>query len=135
MYMYVHFSLTAVQSITDVYTICQMKQLKWSSGDISTNKTSGSCCMGITYAYLTTIDIDQTSSSCVSYRWLVFTFRNLITLYERLLHDIHYFDYYKNNKNIFNKNEERCRNVKTQKACEQGWEVNVGPKIKQTTSI
>ena len=24
---------------------------------------------------------------------------------------------------------------KTQKACEQGWEVNVGPKIKQTTSI
>ena len=43
--------------------------------------------------------------------------------------------YYKNNKNIFNKNEGRCRDVKTQKACEQGWEVNVGPKIKQTTSI
>ena len=42
---------------------------------------------------------------------------------------------YKNNKNIFNKNEGRCRDVKTQKACEQGWEVNVGPKIKQTTSI
>ena len=42
---------------------------------------------------------------------------------------------YKNNKNIFNKNERRCRDVKTQKACEQGWEVNVGPKIKQTTSI
>ena len=41
----------------------------------------------------------------------------------------------KNNKNIFNKNERRCRDVKTQKACEQGWEVNVGPKIKQTTSI
>ena len=41
----------------------------------------------------------------------------------------------KNNKNIFNKNGERCRDVKTQKACEQGWEVNVGPKIKQTTSI
>ena len=41
----------------------------------------------------------------------------------------------KNNKNIFNKNEGRCRDVKTQKACEQGWEVNVGPKIKQTTSI
>lgn len=59
---------TDLQSITDVYTICQMKQLKWSSGDISTNKTSGSCCMGITYAYLTTIDIDQTSSTCVTYR-------------------------------------------------------------------
>ena len=38
-------------------------------------------------------------------------------------------------KNIFNKNERRCRDVKTQKACEQGWEDNIGPKIKQTTSI
>ena len=43
--------------------------------------------------------------------------------------------YYKNNKNIFNKNEGKCRDVKTQKACEQGWEVYVGPKIKQNTSI
>ena len=25
--------------------------------------------------------------------------------------------------------------VKTQNACEQGWEANIGPKIKQTTSI
>ena len=41
----------------------------------------------------------------------------------------------KNNKNIFNKNEGRCRDVKTQKGCEQGWEVNVGHKIKQTTFI
>ena len=41
----------------------------------------------------------------------------------------------KNNKNIFNKNERRCRDVKSQKACEQGWEANIGPKIKQTTSI
>ena len=41
----------------------------------------------------------------------------------------------KNNKNIFNKNEGRYRDVKTLKACKQGWEVNVGPKIKQTTSI
>ena len=38
-------------------------------------------------------------------------------------------------KNIFNKNERRGRDVKTQKACEQGWEANIGPKIKQTTSI
>ena len=38
-------------------------------------------------------------------------------------------------KNIFNKNERRCRDVKTQKACEQGWEANIGPKIKQITSI
>ena len=37
-------------------------------------------------------------------------------------------------KNIFNKNERRCRDVKTQKACEQGREANIGPKIKQTTS-
>ena len=37
-------------------------------------------------------------------------------------------------KNIFNKNG-RCRDVKTQKVCEQGREVNVGPKIKQTTFI
>ena len=28
--------------------------------------------------------------------------------------------YYKNNKNIFNKNGERCRDVETQKACDQG---------------
>ena len=39
----------------------------------------------------------------------------------------------KNNKNILNKDGEICRDVKTQKSCEQGWEVNVGPKIKQTT--
>ena len=51
-----------------------------------------------------------------------------------ILHIIIY-NTYKNNKNIFIKNEGRCRDVKTQKACEQGWEVNVGPKIKQTTSI
>ena len=37
-------------------------------------------------------------------------------------------------KNIFNKSERRCRDVKTQKACKQGWEANIGPKIKQTTS-
>ena len=37
-------------------------------------------------------------------------------------------------KSIFNKSE-ICRNVKTQKACKQGWEANIGPKIKQTTSI
>ena len=38
-------------------------------------------------------------------------------------------------KNIFNKSEKRCRDVKTQKACKQGWEANIEPKIKQTTSI
>ena len=38
-------------------------------------------------------------------------------------------------KNIFNKNLRRCRDVKTKKACEQGWEANIGPKIKQTISI
>ena len=40
-----------------------------------------------------------------------------------------------NNKKIFNKNEKRCRDVKTQTACKQDWKFNVGPKIKQTTSI
>ena len=35
-------------------------------------------------------------------------------------------------KNIFNKSERRCRDAKTQKACKQGWEANIGPKIKQT---
>ena len=35
-------------------------------------------------------------------------------------------------KNIFNKSERRCRDVKTKN---QGWEANIGPKIKQTTSI
>ena len=34
-------------------------------------------------------------------------------------------------KNIFNKNERRCRDIKTQKTCEQ----DIGPKTKQTTSI
>ena len=39
-------------------------------------------------------------------------------------------DYNKNNKiYIFNKNERRCRDVKIQKACKQGWEANIGPKI------
>ena len=38
-------------------------------------------------------------------------------------------------KSIFNKNRRGCRDVKIQKVCEQGQEVNVGPKIKQTTSI
>ena len=33
-------------------------------------------------------------------------------------------------KNIFNKNEGRCMDVKTQKACKQDWEVNIVPKIK-----
>ena len=40
---------------------------------------------------------------------------------------------YKNNKNIFNKHGGRCRDVKTQKACEQGREVVVGPKIQHTS--
>ena len=43
-------------------------------------------------------------------------------------------NYYIIIKNILNKNE-RCSGVKTPKACEQGWEANIGPKIKQTTSI
>ena len=38
-------------------------------------------------------------------------------------------------KDVVNKNESRCRDVKTLKACEQGQEANIGPKIKQTTSI
>ena len=38
-----------------------------------------------------------------------------------------------NKKHIFNENEKICRNVKTQKACEQGQEASIGPKIKQTT--
>ena len=46
-----------------------------------------------------------------------------------------YYIYTRIIKNIFNQNERRCRDVKTQKACEQGWEANIGPKIKQTTSI
>ena len=31
--------------------------------------------------------------------------------------------------------EAGSRDVKTQKAWEQGWKANIGPKIKQTTSI
>ena len=31
--------------------------------------------------------------------------------------------------------QRRCRDVKTQKASEQGWEANIVTKIKQTTSI
>ena len=38
-------------------------------------------------------------------------------------------------KNIFNKSERRCRDVKTQKSCKQGWEAYIGPKIKKTISI
>ena len=32
-------------------------------------------------------------------------------------------------------NERRCRDVKTQKGYEQGWEANVVTKMKQTISI
>ena len=32
-------------------------------------------------------------------------------------------------KNILNKNERRCRDVKTQKPSEQGPGVNIGPKL------
>ena len=40
----------------------------------------------------------------------------------------------KNNKKHFhNKNERRCSDVKTQKACEQGWVANIGRKIKHIT--
>ena len=39
----------------------------------------------------------------------------------------------KNNKN--KKNEGRCRDIKTPKGCEQGWEASIGPKIKQIISI
>ena len=46
-----------------------------------------------------------------------------------------YIYIYRMMKNIFNKNETRCRDVKTQKACKQGWKANIVPKIKQTTSI
>ena len=35
----------------------------------------------------------------------------------------------------FSINKRRCIDVKTHKAWEQGWEANIGPKIKQTTSI
>ena len=38
-------------------------------------------------------------------------------------------------KTILNKNERRCRDVKTQKVREQGWKINVGHKIKQTAYI
>ena len=37
-----------------------------------------------------------------------------------------------NTNNNKNNNGRRCRDVKTQKACEQGWEANIGRKIKQT---
>ena len=43
-------------------------------------------------------------------------------------------EYYCTLKNIFKKNERRCRDIKTQTLCENGREVNVGAKIKQTIS-
>ena len=33
------------------------------------------------------------------------------------------------------KTQDVYRDVKTQNECEQGWEANIGTKIKQTTSI
>ena len=35
-------------------------------------------------------------------------------------------------KNIFNKNEGRCRDVKTPKACEQGREANIGQNLSKS---
>ena len=40
-----------------------------------------------------------------------------------------------NKKNISNKNKRSYRDVKTPKICEQGQEINVGPKIKQMVYI
>ena len=42
---------------------------------------------------------------------------------------------YKNKKKTFSIKMRRCRDIKTQKACKQGQEANIGPKIKQTTSL
>ena len=58
--------------------------------------------------------------------------KNIIIPHTNIFIVLHYYN--RIIKNIFNKNG-RCRNVKTQKVCEQGREVNIGPKIKQTTSI
>ena len=55
--------------------------------------------------------------------------------YSQIIHHSKKKNGNKNNKNIFNKNGRRYRDIKTQKVYEQGREVNVGPKIKQTTSI
>ena len=48
------------------------------------------------------------------------TVRELITI------QIYSCNYKRIIKNIFNKNE-RCRDIKTQKACKQGWEANIKP--------
>ena len=51
-------------------------------------------------------------------------------LYNMCMYALHINNYmYKNNKKHFNKNERRCRDVKTQKARKQGLEANIGPKI------
>ena len=53
---------------------------------------------------------------CKNSEFIVIHHANKLYIYTRII------------KNIFNKNERRCRDVKTQKACEQGWEANIGPK-------
>ena len=63
------------------------------------------------------------------------TYTSISAIYKKYSHYSEKNNGNKKNKRHFNKNERRCRDVKTQKACEQGWEANIVTKIKQTTSI
>ena len=68
---------------------------------------------------------------------MIYMYDNYVTVFMQSTKNIHTIQKSETVKtriirSIFNKNERRCRDIKTQKA---GWEANTGHKIKQTTFI
>ena len=71
-----------------------------------------------------------------TYLWL-YDFISISGIYKKLFPPFRKKNNGKKNlkKYIFNKNKRRCRDARPQKACEQGWESNIGPKIEQIPSM
>ena len=92
-------------------------------------------CEIYTYSILCIIYVEIICFQIICFCLCIHLKTNYFLIYRVLYHILRLSLIMKNDKNIFNKNGKRCRDVKTKKACKQGWEVNVVPKIKQTTSI
>ena len=73
---------SVVQTITDIYTVAQIIELKGSSNVGDFTKSFGPF-YGIVFAYLTLLDIDQDPFAATSQRWLVLIkhFKHTTVLY------------------------------------------------------
>ena len=68
--LYIIVVCSVVQTITDIYTVAQIIELKGSSNVGDFTKSFGPF-YGIVFAYLTLLDIDQDPFAATSQRWLV----------------------------------------------------------------